>query len=181
MALDDVHMSSIPTTVRPATQGDLAAINDVYNHYVRTSHATFDLEEHDLAWRRVWLEERSSPVHRVFVAERDGRALGYASSGPYRPRAAYETSVETSVYVSPDATGLGIGTALYGALFEALDGTGIHRALAGIALPNDPSIALHVAFGFRPVGRFTEQGRKFGRYWDVAWYERPMPGGRPGV
>jgi phosphinothricin acetyltransferase len=173
-------MTRIPTTVRPATQGDLAAINDIYNHYVRTSHATFDLEEHDLAMRRAWLEERSSAVHRVLVAEREDRVLGYASSGPHRPKAAYETSVETSVYVAPDATGVGVGTALYGGLLEALGGTGVHRALAGIALPNDASIALHVAFGFRLVGRFTEQGRKFGRYWDVAWYERPMPDGGGG-
>jgi phosphinothricin acetyltransferase len=169
-----VRMTRITARVRPATDGDLTTINDVYNHYVRTSHTTFDLEEHDLTWRRAWFEERSSAVHRVLVAEREGRVLGYASSGPYRPRAAYETSVETSVYVAPDATGIGVGSALYGALFKELDSTDLHRALAGIALPNDPSVALHVALGFRLVGRFTEQGRKFGRYWDVAWYERPI-------
>ena len=115
-------------------------------------------------------------MHRVLIAETDGRVVGFASSGPHRPRGGYRTSVETSVYVAPDATGAGIGTALYRVLLEALDRTGLHRAVAGIALPNDASIALHLAFGFRPVGRFTEQGTKFGRFWDVEWYERPMQG-----
>jgi phosphinothricin acetyltransferase len=164
----------IPPTVRPAVEADLGAIKDIDNHYVRTSHVTFELEEHDLAWRRAWFAERSSAVHRVLVAERDGRVVGFASSGSHRPRGGYRTSAETSVYVAPDATGAGIGTALYRVLLDALDRTGLHRALAGIALPNDASIALHLAFGFRPVGRFTEQGTKLGRFWDVEWFERPM-------
>lgn len=169
-------MTQAPPAVRPVAEADLGAINDLYNHYIRTSPATFDLEEHDLAWRVAWLAERSSAVHRVLVADRDGRLVGFASSGPHRPRGGYRTSVETSVYVAPDATGAGVGTVLYGALFDALDRTDLHRALAGITLPNDASIALHLAFGFRPVGRFTEQGTKFGRFWDVEWYERPMQG-----
>jgi phosphinothricin acetyltransferase len=169
-------MTQGPPAVRPATEADLGAINDIYNHYIGTSHSTFDLEEHDLAWRRAWLAERSSEVHRVFVAERGGRVVGFASSGAHRPRGAYRTSVETSLYVAPDATGAGVGTALYEALFDALDRTDLHRALAGITVPNDASIALHLAFGFRPVGTFTEQGHKFGRFWDVEWYERQMQG-----
>lgn len=169
-----VGMTTDPPAVRPAAEADLRAINEIYNHYIRTSHSTFDLEEHDLAWRRAWLAERSLPVHRVLVAERDGRVVGFASSGPHRPRGAYRTTVETSVYVASAETGTGVGTALYRALFDALDRTDLHRALAGITLPNDASIALHLAFGFRLVGRFTEQGNKFGRFWDVEWYERPM-------
>jgi phosphinothricin acetyltransferase len=166
-------------TIRPCSVEDLEAVNDLYNHYVRTSHVTFDTEERSLEWRRLWFDERSSGRYRVFVAERDGGVVGFCSSGPFRPKAAYETSVETSVHVAPRAVRTGVGTALYRTLFEALDGQDIHRALAGIAVPNDASVALHLAFGFRLVGRFTEQGRKFGRYWDVAWYERPLPGLEP--
>lgn len=169
-----VGMITSPPAVRPGAEVDLRAIDEIYYHYIRTSHSTFDLEEHDLAWRRAWLAECSSPVHRVLVAERDGRVVGFASSGPHRPRGAYRTTVETSVYVASAETGTGVGTGLYRALFDALDRTDLHRALAGITLPNDASIALHLAFGFRLVGRFTEQGNKFGRFWDVEWYERPM-------
>ncbi|MBB5939823.1 GNAT family N-acetyltransferase [Streptomyces zagrosensis] len=108
-----------------------------------------------------------------------GRILGYATSSPFRPKAAYGTSVEVSVYCAPDLTQHGIGTLLYQALFEALADEAarhdsLHRAYAGIALPNTPSERLHARFGFTHVGTFREVGRKFGRYWDVAWYEKPL-------
>jgi phosphinothricin acetyltransferase len=100
--------------------------------------------------------------------------IGYASSSRFRTKAAYDTSVETSVYLAPDAVGRGVGSLLYEKLFKALEGEDAHRAYAGIALPNPASIGLHERFGFKRAGHFTEQGRKFGRYWDVAWYEKPL-------
>jgi len=161
-------------TVRPATESDLAAVNDIYNHYVRTSPATFDLEERALDGRHQWLAEHRSALHRALVAEAGGRIEGFATSSAWRPKAAYARTVETSVYVAPDATGRGVGSALYRALFDALATEEVHRAIAGMTLPNDASRALHLAFGFRPVGVFTEQGYKFGRYWDVEWFERTV-------
>jgi phosphinothricin acetyltransferase len=79
-----------------------------------------------------------------------------------------------SVYLATEVTGHGIGTALYSRLFEELEGEDVHRAHGGIAIPNPASIALHERFGFRRVAYFTEQGRKLGRYWDVAWYEKRL-------
>jgi phosphinothricin acetyltransferase len=70
--------------------------------------------------------------------------------------------------------GRGAGSRLYEGLFKSLEGQDVHRAYAGIALPNPASIGLHERFGFKRVAHFTEQGRKFGRYWDVAWYEKPV-------
>lgn len=90
------------------------------------------------------------------------------------PKQAYDSSVETSVYCAPGATGRGIGRGLYSALFGALSGEDVHRAYAGIALPNPASIALHERFGFVQVAYFSEQGRKLGRYWDVAWFEKAL-------
>jgi phosphinothricin acetyltransferase len=98
--------------------------------------------------------------------------VGFASSGRHLERGAYDTTVDTSVYLAPDAVGRGIGEALYTTLFDALRGQDLHRALAGVAQPNPASVALHLRFGFRRVAHFSEQGRKFGRYWDVDWYER---------
>lgn len=166
-------MSESPV-VRPCSPHDLEALNDLYNHFVRTSHATFDLEEIDLRRRREWYAHHLTQRHRVLVAVGGSGLLGFASSGRYRGRAGYDTSVETGCYGRPESQGEGVGRRLYGRLLADLEGAGVHRALAGIAQPNPASVALHLAMGFRSVGRFTEQGRKFGRYWDVAWYERPL-------
>jgi phosphinothricin acetyltransferase len=160
--------------VRPAIDDDLEALNDIYNHYVRTSHVTFDVDPTSIAWRRRWFEEHSDGRHRVFVALHDGEVIGYASSGRYRAKAAYETTVETSVYVAPEYLGRGVGAFLYAVLLDALEREDVHRALAGIAQPNEASVALHRRFGFELVAHFGEQGRKFGRYWDVDWYERAI-------
>jgi phosphinothricin acetyltransferase len=112
--------------------------------------------------------------HRLFVAAEGDLVLGYATSSSWRPKRAYETSVETSIYLAPEATGRGLGTALYLTLFAALENEDVHRCYGGIAIPNPASIALHERFGFTEVAYFSEQGRKFARYWDVAWYEKPM-------
>jgi phosphinothricin acetyltransferase len=78
------------------------------------------------------------------------------------------------VYCRPTAVGKGIGRALYQTLFASIAGEDINRIVAGVTLPNEMSIALHRRFGFTPVGTFSANGRKFGRYWDVAWFERPL-------
>lgn len=164
--------------VRPGQGADLEALNDIYNHYIRESHCTFDDEPLSMKWRREWFTHYAETGrYRVFVALEDDRVIGFASSSRFRPKHGYETSVETSVYVAPDAVGKGAGARLYQALFESLDGVDVHRAYAGIALPNPPSVALHERLGFRRVAHFTEQGRKFGRYWDVAWYEKALGAG----
>jgi phosphinothricin acetyltransferase len=162
--------------IRPATDGDLEAINDLYNHYVQETHVTFDEEPVTMEARREWFSHYgASGRHRLFVAtQQDGQVVGYASSSRFRPKPGYATSVETSIYVAPEATGKGFGLKLYTALFQALEGQDLHRAYAGIALPNPASIALHERFGFKRVAHFSEQGRKFGRYWDVDWFEKPL-------
>src|SRR5205085_11231019 len=100
--------------------------------------------------------------------------VGYASSSQFRTKPAYDTTVETTIYCAPGATGCGIGATLYAALFDAVREEDIHVAVAGITLPNDASVALHERFGFRRIGLMPEVGRKFGRYWDVAWFMRRL-------
>ena len=147
----------------------------MYNHYIMETAITFDLETYTTDQRRPWFEKYgSNDRHRLLVAELGGTVVGYASSGEFRPRRAYDTTVETSVYLAPDATGKGIGRKLYAALFQALEGQDVHRAIAGITLPNPASVGLHEAFGFKLVGVMTECGHKFGRYHDVGWYEKAL-------
>ncbi len=161
--------------VRPATADDLERINDIYNHYVLHSQATFDIEPIAMERRREWFTHYStSGPHRLLVADDGGVVLGFATSSPFRPRAAYATSIETSVYCDPDRAGIGLGSRLYERLFDDIQREDLHRAYAGISMPNDPSVSLHERFGFVKVGEYTEVGRKFGRYWNVAWFEKPL-------
>ena len=168
----------IEAQVSPGEEGDLAALTELYNHYVRETAITFDVTPLTPDERRPWLHSHPEDgPHRLLVAREAGspeKILGYATSGPFRPKAAYATSVETSVYLAPDAVGRGIGTLLYKQLFEALEGEDVHRAYAGIALPNEASIRLHRRFGFEEIGVYGEVGRKFGAYHDVAWFEKRL-------
>jgi phosphinothricin acetyltransferase len=161
--------------IRPAAIEDLPALTDIYNHYVINTAITFDLRPLTIDERRPWFDDHhTSGPHRLFVAVDDaGACVGYASTSRWRPNAAYNTTVESSVYCRADVVGKGCGTALYAALFDAVSAEDIHTIVAGVSLPNPASIALHERFGFQPVGVFHAVGRKFDRYWDVAWFERP--------
>ncbi|SRR5687767_12362862 len=162
--------------IRAATLDDLDALTGIYNHYIVNTAITFDLQTLTAADRRGWFDDhRESGPHRLLVAtDRHDRCLGYASSSRWRPKPAYNTTVETSVYCHPDALGQGCGTALYAALFTVLENEDVHTAVAGVSLPNPASLSLHERFGFRPVGVFHAVGRKFDTFWDVAWFERPL-------
>jgi phosphinothricin acetyltransferase len=161
--------------VRPATADDLGAVNNIYNQYVVETHYTFDTEPMTMEARREWFTHYGTTGrHRLLVAASEGRVIGYACSSRFRPKPGYETSVETSIYLARESVGRGTGSRLYEELFKTLQSEDVHRAYAGVALPNPASVALHERFGFKRVAHYTEQGRKFERYWDVAWYERPI-------
>ena len=161
--------------VRPCIETDLEPLNDIYNQYVKETHFTFDVEPITIEARREWFTHYgTSGRHRLLVGVLEGKVVGFTGSSRFRPKPAYETSVETTIYLAPGAVGKGAGSKLYTELFKALENEDVHRAYAGISLPNPASIALHERFGYRRVAHFSEQGRKFGRYWDVAWYEKPL-------
>ncbi|HEY1420574.1 MAG TPA: GNAT family N-acetyltransferase [Candidatus Dormibacteraeota bacterium] len=161
--------------VRNAKPSDLDRINDIANQYIREAHYNFELVPMTMEARREWFSHYADTGrHRLLVGLAEGTLIGFASSGRYRPKPGYDTSIETSIYLAAEAVGRGAGSKLYDTLFKSLEYEDIHRAYAGIALPNPASIALHERFGFKRVAHFTEQGRKFDRYWDVAWYEKPM-------
>jgi phosphinothricin acetyltransferase len=161
--------------IRRVEQRDLPALLEIYNHYVRETPITFDVEPRSLAQRQAWLDGfAATGRYQCFVAVKNGVAIGWASSHRYNERAAYDTTVASSIYLAPDVTGRGLGRQLYAILFDALAVEDIHRVFGGITLPNEASVRLHLAFGFQPAGIYPEVGLKFGRFWDVATYLRPM-------
>lgn len=161
--------------VRNAAPGDYARIIDIYNYYVLNSPATFDTQPYSLGERATWLAEFAEQgPYQLLVALAGNEVAGYAYSSRFNPRPAYDISVETTVYVSAEHLGLGVGSALYAELFSRLEGIGLHGAYAGITLPNDASERLHAKFGFRQIGRETEVGFKFDKFWDVGRYERRL-------
>jgi phosphinothricin acetyltransferase len=160
---------------RTAVEDDVPRLTEIYNHYVRHTAVTFDLEEWTVDRRLKWFEQ-FAPIgrHQLIVAEENGTALGYAGTTRFRVKAAYDPTVETTIYCAHEAVGRGLGAILYRALFEALAQEDVHRLVAGYTLPNAGSEKLHQQFGFKPVGIFTDVGRKLGKYWDVMWMERPL-------
>jgi phosphinothricin acetyltransferase len=163
-------------TIRPGSLQDLPELTEILNYYIVNTHITFDVQPHTPEQRRPWFNDHSDGNrYQLLVAvDHHARVLGYASTGRFRAKEAYDTTVEASVAIHPEATGQGLGKMLYGALFQAIAGQDIHRIVAGIAQPNPASNALHQRFGFKPIGTFGQVGRKFNKYWDVLWMERPL-------
>jgi phosphinothricin acetyltransferase len=158
--------------IRSGNQGDAEAINELYNHFVRETAVTFDLEPTTLEQRQTWLKQFDEKgAHQIFIAEIRGKLAGYAASFEFRKKPAYFTSVETSIYVDPNRQRSGLAYQLYSELLKSIEKHGVHRAYAGITLPNEASVALHQKVGFQHVGTFREVGLKFERYWDVGWFE----------
>jgi phosphinothricin acetyltransferase len=154
---------------------DAEALWVLRNHYIAHSTATFDEAPLTLAAVCDWMAGfRPDGPHRLLVARDGARMLGFCCSQPYRAHAAFARTIETSIYVAPDATGAGAGAALYGHLFDVLAGAGLHRAVVGIALPNAASIRLHARLGFQPVGVFDEYAHKGGRAISSQWMQRAM-------
>ncbi len=160
--------------ILPLSGGDNADVVAIYNHYVTSSHCTFDTQPFSIASRIPWFALFEEPIYHCVVAHDEGRAVGYACSVPFKEKPAYRTSVEVSIYTAPEHHSRGVGSRLYQALFEYLSEQPVHRAYAGIALPNAASVALHEKFGFVRAAHFHEVGYKFDQYWDVVWYERKL-------
>ncbi|MFI9487177.1 GNAT family N-acetyltransferase [Promicromonospora sp. NPDC052451] len=175
--------------IRPATADDAAACADIYGFYVRHTHVSFETEPPGTAEmaRRI---AGYSAGHAWLVAEdrATGDVVGFAYGSPYSAREAYRWAVETSVYLEVGRRRTGAGRALYEALFERLAERGYRRLVAGLALPNDASLGLHMALGFEVVGTLRRIGWKHGRWRDVMRLQKDLvpelggapPAGEPG-
>ena len=157
--------------IRDIETRDIAAIVEIYNHYIRNTIISFEEKEIDIA-------EISSRIKKVksaglwwLVAEERNQVVGYAYASTWNARSAYRNTVEVSVYLDCSATGKGYGSQLYSELFRRLESRSIHVVIGGISLPNLESIKLHEKFGMRQVAHIKEVGYKFGRWIDVGYWQ----------
>lgn len=161
--------------IRTAREDDLPAMLEIYNDVILHTTAVYDYEPHTMEMRRAWWNSKKNQGFPVFVAEGNGRLLGFSSIGPFRAWAAYKYTVENSVYVAADARGRGIGKLLIAPLIEAATALGMHTIVAGIDASNDASIKLHRHFGFVEVAEFKQVGWKFDRWLDLKFLQLILP------
>ncbi|WP_084079416.1 GNAT family N-acetyltransferase [Demequina sp. NBRC 110057] len=157
--------------IRPATLADAERIAAIYHPYVTDTVITFETETvtpGDIKARMKAVWDKDLPY---LVIEHEGKVMGFAYAAPYRPKAAYLHSVETTIYLDREAAGNGLGGRLYRALIVAMRASHAHTAISLIALPNEASVALHRATGWREVGVLTEAGQKLGRWIDVGYFQ----------
>ena len=158
--------------IRPADAHDAGVVAALYNRYVAGSIATFELDpvpEQEMRNRIADVRTRGLPWLQAWHGD---APCGYAYAGPWRSRAGYRQTVESSIYLAPEVIGRGIGRRLYAALIERLHDCDAHTMIGGIALPNAASVALHERMGFVQVAHFREVGRKFGHRIDVGYWQR---------
>ena len=156
--------------IRSCTVSDAARICDIYNYYVRETVVTFEEQpvlEEEMARR---IAEVTSRLPWL-VWDTGAGIVGYAYATPWKARAAYRHSVESSIYLAPHATGRGLGYGLYTGLIAELRARKMHCVIGGAALPNPASVSLHEKLGFEKVAEFRQVGFKFGQWIDVAYWE----------
>ena len=156
--------------VRLAVEGDIEAINDIYNHYVLHSTCTYQEDLETLAARRLWFSNHRQK-HPITVAQMEGRIVGWGALSPFHLRSAYRYTVENSVYVSHEHHRRGIGSALLNDLIVRARALGHRAIIAGIDADQASSIRLHSKFGFQQVGQLRQVGFKSGRWLDVVYME----------
>jgi phosphinothricin acetyltransferase len=160
--------------IRVASAADAAAITGIYAPYVTDTFVSFEEQAPDAAEmaRRIVGDGRG--LHPWLAAEIDEKVIGYASSSPFRTRPAYRWSVESGVYLSPEAQGRGLGRALMERLLDLLTRQGFTAVVAGITLPNPASVALHEKLGFTPCATYRDTGFKLGEWRTVQVFSRDL-------
>jgi len=157
--------------VRTVTLNDVQELLDIYSYYVLNTTITFEYDTPSMNefTQRI---QKITQKYPYLVATINDEIVGYAYATSYKERAAYDWSVETTVYVKNDKHGLGIGKTLYSQLEQALKDKNIVNMLACITYPNPKSIDFHTNFGFEKVGHFPKVGYKFNEWRDIVWMQK---------
>lgn len=169
-----VGMSDL--VIRSVLDADVPQITTIYGHWVTTGTSSFELEAPEIGDMRTRFAALADKNLPRLVAARDGRVVGYAYAGLYRPRPAYRFTLEGSIYLAPDAVGTGIGRPLLTALIDACRARGYRNLMAvvGDSATNTGSVRLHAALGFESVGNARNIGFKFGRWLDVLTMQKVL-------
>ncbi len=156
--------------IRSVRIADASAICEIYNHYVENTTITFEEEPITVTEMQNRIKTVTS-TYPWLVLEKDGKVVGYAYANGWKNRSCYRYAAESSVYLSQETTGRGMGSQLYEALFTQLRTSSVHSVIGGIALPNPASVSLHEKLGFKKVAHFKEVGWKFNQWIDVGYWE----------
>ena len=157
--------------IRQSERSDLTTITEIYNEAILTTTATFDIEPKSQEDRLQWYKDHDDR-HPILVADLDRQVVGWACLSSWNPRAAYDNTAETSIYVKEEHRGVGIGRKLKGAIIEEARRLGFHTLIAGAAQGSDASLHLNKSFGFEVVGTFRDVGSKFGKRLDVTYLQK---------
>jgi phosphinothricin acetyltransferase len=160
--------------IRLADEDDAAAIAAIYRPFVEDSRISFEETAPDAAEMARRIAGSRPGFHPWFVAEEEGGLVGYAASSPFRARPAYRWTVETGIYLVPEAKGRGMGRALLSTLLQMVGRQGYVASIGAIALPNEASVALHEKLGFFRTGTYRQIGFKLGEWLDVGLWEKEL-------
>lgn len=161
-------------SIRVATPDDAAAVQAIYAPVVRDTVISFELEPPSVDEMRGRIERTLESLPWLVSVDGQGQVNGFVYAGRHKERAAYQWSVDVTAYVRADVRRQGVGKALYQMLFDELARLGYFQAFAGIALPNEASVALHESVGFEPLGVYRNVGYKHGAWRDVGWWQRSL-------
>ena len=162
--------------IREATENDLPEILDIYNDAILNTTAIYDYKIQTLEDRRQWYEKKKLDGYPLFVFEENGKAVAFATFGPFRAWPAYKYTVEHSVYVHKDYRNKGIGTKLMQQIIKTADEREFATLVAGIDAANESSIKMHEKMGFRFAGVIKKAGFKFGGWLDLVFYQLELTG-----
>jgi phosphinothricin acetyltransferase len=169
-------MLELKPHIRPATEQDLPAILGIMNEVIAHTLAIYAYAPVSLEERQAWFAAQRAGGWPVLVAELDGRVVGFGSIGVFRARPAYQYSAEHSVHVHADHRGQGIGGALLNALIEEAQRMELRTLIGGIDSGNTGSLAFHARHGFVECARIKDVAWKFGRWLDLVFMQRILPG-----
>jgi L-amino acid N-acyltransferase YncA len=168
-----METSKFIMNIRQAKKEDAQAILAIYNQYIKNTSITFETEPVSLLEMEARIAEKLQKYDWL-VAEVDNQIVGYAYFGPFRSRAAYQHTVESTIYLAESFKGKGYASLLYAALMDSARDRNFREMIAVIALPNTESIRFHEKMGFAEVGVMKQIGYKFGHYLDVAFLQKSL-------